>query len=74
MPQGLPTGYPTYRLEFQTIGSQQRRLRNCMIIMRVKPYLYGAPEYVAMGNIPDVACTRPVDGKPRGATVILSVS
>ena len=48
MPQAHPTGYPVYRLEWQTLGSLQRRLRNCMIGMRAEPYAYGAPEYVAL--------------------------
>jgi sulfur-oxidizing protein SoxA len=46
--QGHPTGYPLYRLEWQTLGSLQRRLRNCMIGMRAQPYAYGAPEYIAL--------------------------
>jgi sulfur-oxidizing protein SoxA len=46
--QGHPTGYPLYRLEWQTMGSLQRRLRNCMIGMRAEPYTYGASEYVAL--------------------------
>jgi L-cysteine S-thiosulfotransferase len=33
--QGHPTGYPLYRLEWRTLGSLQRRLRNCMIGMGV---------------------------------------
>lgn len=48
IPQAHPTGYPIYRLEWQSVGSLQRRLRNCMIGMRAEPYVYGAPEYVAM--------------------------
>jgi len=48
VPQGHPTGYPLYRLEWQTLGSLQRRLRNCMIGMRAEPYEYGAPENVAL--------------------------
>jgi sulfur-oxidizing protein SoxA len=48
MPQGHPTGYPVYRLEWQSIGSLQRRLRNCMIGMRAEPYRYGDLEYVAL--------------------------
>ena len=43
-----PTGYPLYRLEWQALGSLQRRLRNCMIGMRAEPYDYGAPEHVAL--------------------------
>ena len=29
IPQAHPTGYPIYRLEWQGVGSLQRRLRNC---------------------------------------------
>jgi L-cysteine S-thiosulfotransferase len=46
IPQAHPTGYPLYRLEWQGVGSLQRRLRNCMIGMRAEPYPYGAPEFV----------------------------
>ena len=46
VPQGHPTGYPLYRLEWQSLGSLQRRLRNCLIGLRAEPYEYGAPEYV----------------------------
>ena len=48
MPQGHPTGYPLYRLEWQTLGSVQRRLRNCMIGMRAESYGYGSPEFIAL--------------------------
>jgi L-cysteine S-thiosulfotransferase len=46
--QGHPTGYPLYRLEWQTLGSLQRRLRNCMIGMRAESYAYGSPEFIAL--------------------------
>jgi sulfur-oxidizing protein SoxA len=46
IPQAHPTGYPLYRLEWQALGSLQRRLRNCMVGMRAEPYPYGAPEFV----------------------------
>jgi len=46
IPQAHPNGYPLYRLEWQSIGSLQRRLRNCMTGLRAEPYEYGAPEYV----------------------------
>jgi sulfur-oxidizing protein SoxA len=46
IPQAHPTGYPQYRLEWQTLGSLQRRLRNCLIGMRTVSYPLGAPEYV----------------------------
>ena len=44
--QAQPTGYPQYRLEWQTVGSLQRRMRNCMAGVRAQPYNYGAPELV----------------------------
>ncbi len=46
IPQAHPTGYPIYRLEWQGLGSLQRRLRNCLVGVRAEPYPYDAPEYV----------------------------
>jgi sulfur-oxidizing protein SoxA len=46
IPQAHPTGYPLYRLEWQGLGSLQRRLRNCLIGIRAEPYEYGARELV----------------------------
>ncbi len=46
VPQAQPTGYPIYRLEWQELGSLQRRLRNCLSAMRAEPYDFGAPELV----------------------------
>jgi sulfur-oxidizing protein SoxA len=46
--QAQPTGYPLYRLEWQSLGSLQRRLRNCMIGTRAQAYDYGAPELVEL--------------------------
>ena len=46
VPQAHPTGYPIYRLEWQELGSLQRRLRGCMSAVRATPYEYGAPELV----------------------------
>jgi len=48
VPQGHPNGYPLYRLEWQSVGSLQRRLRNCLTGIRAEPYPYNAPEYVAL--------------------------
>ena len=44
--QGQVTGYPTYRFEWQSMGSLQRRLRACNAGIRAEPFDYGAPEYV----------------------------
>jgi sulfur-oxidizing protein SoxA len=46
IPQAHPNGYPVYRLEWQGMGSLQRRLRNCMTGVRAEPYAYGAQELV----------------------------
>jgi L-cysteine S-thiosulfotransferase len=46
IPQAHPTGYPLYRLEWQTVGSLQRRIRNCMIGVRAEPFAFGAREMV----------------------------
>jgi sulfur-oxidizing protein SoxA len=48
IPQGHPTGYPIYRLEWQGLGSLQRRLRNCLVGMRAEPYEYGAAALVEL--------------------------
>ena len=46
IPQAHPTGYPLYRLEWQGVGSLQRRLRNCVVGTRAQPYEFGADEFV----------------------------
>jgi L-cysteine S-thiosulfotransferase len=46
IPQAEPTGYPIYRLQWQEMGSLQRRLRECIYAVRAQPYDYGAPELV----------------------------
>ena len=45
IPQAHPTGYPIYRLEWQGLGSLQRRLRNCMSGVRAEPYAYASDEF-----------------------------
>ena len=46
--QGQPTGYPIYRLEWQNLGSLQRRLRNCLTGMRAVVPALGAQELVEL--------------------------
>jgi sulfur-oxidizing protein SoxA len=46
--QGHPTGFPIYRLEWQSAGSLQRRLRVCSLGVRAEVLDYGAPEYLAL--------------------------
>ncbi|MBT9523775.1 MAG: sulfur oxidation c-type cytochrome SoxA [Rhizobacter sp.] len=48
IPQGRATGYPLYRLEWQSLGSLQRRLRNCMTGVRAEPFAYGDPALVEL--------------------------
>jgi sulfur-oxidizing protein SoxA len=48
IPQAHPTGYPIYRLEWQALGSLQRRLRGCMVGVRADPFAYGSPEFIAI--------------------------
>ena len=48
IPQAHPTGYPLYRLEWQTVGSLQRRLGNCMVGVRAAPYAAGSAEMIAL--------------------------
>ncbi len=44
--QGHGNGYPTYRLEWQSVGSLHRRFRACNLAIRAEPLPYGAPDYV----------------------------
>jgi sulfur-oxidizing protein SoxA len=46
--QAHPTGYPLYRLEWQSLGSLQRRLRACITGIRAQAYDFGAPELVEL--------------------------
>jgi L-cysteine S-thiosulfotransferase len=46
--QGHPTGWPGYRLEWQSLGSLHRRLRACSLGVRAEILNYGSPDYVAL--------------------------
>ncbi len=48
IPQGHPTGYPTYRLEWQGLGSLQRRMRACLVGVRAEPFTPNADEWLAL--------------------------
>lgn len=58
--QGHGNAYPIYRLEWQTVGSLQRRFRSCLSGVRAEMLPYGAPEYADLelylawraGNLP----------------------
>ena len=46
--QGHGNGFPAYRLEWQSLGSLQRRLRDCDTGVRAEPLPYGDPTYLAV--------------------------
>lgn len=48
IPQAHPTGYPLYRLEWQTLGSLQRRLKGCLVGVRAEPWAPDADEWLAL--------------------------
>jgi sulfur-oxidizing protein SoxA len=45
---GLGTGYPAYRLEWNGMASLHRRLRACSLGVRAVQFPIGAPEYLAL--------------------------
>lgn len=48
IPQAHANAYPIYRLEWQAMGSLQRRLRNCMSGVRAEIPQFGAQELVEL--------------------------
>ncbi|GLH81012.1 SoxAX cytochrome complex subunit A [Bradyrhizobium sp. SSBR45G] len=46
--QGQPTGYPIYRLEWQGMGSLQRRIRGCMTGVRAQAFDFDAADMIAL--------------------------
>ena len=48
IPQAHPTGYPIYRLEWQNLGSLERRLRNCVYGIRAQVPEFGSEEFVGL--------------------------
>ncbi len=48
IPEGHANGYPQYRLEWQGLGSFNRRLRSCLIGVRAEPYGPASAEAVAI--------------------------
>ncbi len=44
--QGHSNGYPAYKLEWQTLGSLHRRLRDCDVGVRAEPHAAGSREYL----------------------------
>jgi L-cysteine S-thiosulfotransferase len=48
VPPGDPAPYPAYRLQWQNLGSLQRRIRNCMTGVRAEPFAYGSVEMIEL--------------------------
>jgi L-cysteine S-thiosulfotransferase len=48
IPQGHANAYPVYRLEWQAVGSLQRRIRNCMSGVRAEVPPFNAQELVEL--------------------------
>jgi sulfur-oxidizing protein SoxA len=48
IPQAHPTGYPIYRLEWQGLGSLQRRMRGCLAGVRAEPFAPDSVEAVEL--------------------------
>jgi len=46
--QGQPNGFPAYRLEWQTLGSLERRLRACLSGIRADMFQYGSDEHAEL--------------------------
>lgn len=46
IPQGHPTGYPIYRLEWQSVGSLHRRVRNCMTAVRADVSSFSVQDFI----------------------------
>lgn len=45
---GAGTGYPAYRLEWNSVGSLHRRLRACSLGVRATQFDFGSPDYLAL--------------------------
>ena len=67
-----PTGYPIYRLEWQSLGSLQRRLRACIIGIRAQAYDLWRAGTGRARALSDVARARHEDGDAGGAAVIFA--
>jgi sulfur-oxidizing protein SoxA len=46
--QGQPNGYPSYRLDWQTLGSLQRRIRACFFGVRAELPAFGSDDLIAL--------------------------
>ena len=65
IPEAHPTGYPQYRLQWETVGSLQRRFTNCMTGVRAEPYPPGSRPMIALeAFLKERASGLPVESLP----------
>lgn len=63
IPQGHPNGYPLYRLEWQAVGSLERRIRNCNVGVRADPFTPDSDDMKALvGYLAHRARGLPLEG------------
>jgi sulfur-oxidizing protein SoxA len=48
IPQAHPTAYPVYRLQWEAVGSLERRIRGCLTGVRAEPFPAGDGAYLAL--------------------------
>lgn len=48
IPQGHDSGYPLYRMEWQGMGSLERRIRGCLTGVRAEPFATQGPDAKAL--------------------------
>lgn len=48
IPQGHPNAYPLWRLQWQAVGSLQRRIRACLVGVRAQPWASTDPAWVEL--------------------------
>lgn len=46
--QGQSNGYPLYRFQWESVGSLQRRIRSCNLLVRADPLAYGSEDMIAL--------------------------
>jgi sulfur-oxidizing protein SoxA len=46
--QGQTNGFPTYRFDWQRLGSVQKRFQGCNSMVRAEPFALGSEEYTAL--------------------------
>ena len=69
IPQGHPNGYPEYRLEWQGMGSLERRIRGCMVGVRAEPFAGNSIELVELELYLGARANAPGGGNAGGSSL-----